>query len=173
MSPPVYVLHQDGTPLMPTTPAKARHLWRAGQATVARREPFTIQLAVASAKHVQPVTVGVDLGAKTAGIAAVAHGRVLYQAQVQLRDDIRWRMDRRRTYRRTRRGRQCRYRAPRFANRAASRRKGRRPPSIQSQSDTTVKVVRRLASFLPVSRIRVEVANFDTLALASGRSKLP
>lgn len=173
MSQPVYVLHQDGTPLMPTTPAKARHLLEAGRAVVVCREPFTIQLTVPSGKHVQPVTVGVDLGAKQVGAAAVANGQVLYQGEVTLRDNIRKRMDRRRMYRRNRRSRKCRYRAPRFDNRAASRRKGRLPPSIRSKSDTTVKVVRRVASFLPVSLIRVEVANFDTQAMRANKSKLP
>jgi 5-methylcytosine-specific restriction endonuclease McrA len=172
MSQPVYVLHQDNTPLMPTTPAKARHLLKAGKAVVCRHQPFTIRLTVPSDRHVQPITVGVDMGAKTAGVAATGNGRVLYQGEVYLRDDIRRRMDRRRMYRRSRRSRKCRYRAPRFNNRAASRRKGRLPPSIQSKVDTTIKVVRRVAAILPVVLIRVEVANFDTQAMRAKRSKL-
>ena len=173
MSQPVYVLHRDGSPLMPTVPAKARHLLNAGKAVVASYNPFTIRLAAPSGKHVQPVTVGVDVGAKRAGVGAVGDGRVLYQGEIALRDDVHRRMDRRRMYRRNRRGRKCRYRAPRFDNRAASRRKGRLPPSIRSKVDTTVKVVWRVASFLPVSLIRVEVANFDTQAMQAGKSKLP
>jgi hypothetical protein len=158
---------------MPTTPAKARHLLEVGKAIVAFHNPFTIRLAVPSGQHVQPVTAGVDLGAKVVGVGAVGNERTLYQGEVTLRDNIRKRMDRRRMYRRNRRGRKCRYRAPRFDNRAASRRKGRLPPTIRSKSDTTVKVVRRMASFLPVSSIRVEVANFDTQAMRAGKSKLP
>jgi len=172
MSQPVYVLHQDGTPLMPTTPAKARHLLDAGRAVAARRRPFTIRLTVLSGKRVQPVTVGVDPGAKRAGIAATANGRALYQGEVTLRDDVRKRMERRRMYRRSRRSRKCRYRAPRFDNRAASRCKGRLPPSIRSKIDTTIKIVRRIASFLPISHIRVEVSNFDTQAMQAGRECL-
>jgi len=172
MSQLVYVLHQDGTPLMPTRPAKARHLLDAGKAVVVQRDPFTIRLTVPSGKHVQPVTVGVDLGAKVVGVAAIGNGRVLYQGEVILRDDIRRRMDRRRSYRRTRRSRKCRYRAPRFNNRAAGRRNSL-PPSIRSKVDTTVKVVRRVASFLPVFLIRVEIVNFDTQAMQAGGSRLP
>jgi len=168
-----FVLHQDGTPLMPTTATKARHLLEAGRAVVVRRDPFTIRLTVPSGKHTQPVTVGVDLGAKVVGVAATCNGQVLYQGGVSLRDDIRKRMDRRRMYRRNRRSRKRRYRAPRFDNRAASRRKGRLPPSLRSKSDTTVKVVRRVASYVPVSLIRVEVANFDTQALGARKGKLP
>jgi len=158
---------------MPTRPQKARRLLQDGKAEVVQRDPFTIRLTVPSGKHTQPVTVGVDMGAKTVGVAAVGNGSVLYQGEVQLRDDIHWRMDRRRRYRRHRRGRKCRYRQPRFNNRASSRRKGRLPPSIKSKSDTTVKVVRRVASFLPISTIRVEVANFDTHAMKRGVSRLP
>jgi 5-methylcytosine-specific restriction endonuclease McrA len=157
---------------MPTTPAKARHLLAAGKAVVAYRQPFTIRLVVFSGRRVQPVTLGVDLGAKTVGVGATGKGRALYQGEVTLRDNIRKRMDRRRMYRRNRRSRKCRYRAPRFDNRAASRRKGRLPPSIQSKVDTTVKVVHRVAAILPVSQIRVEVANFDTQAMQAGRSRL-
>src|SRR5437764_13310978 len=40
----VYVLNQDGHPLMPCLPAKARKLLQAGKARVVRRCPFTIQL---------------------------------------------------------------------------------------------------------------------------------
>jgi hypothetical protein len=173
MSEQVYVLHQDGTPLMPTTPAKARHLLEAGKAVVVSYIPFTIRLAVPSGKHVQPITVGVDQGAKVVGVGAVGNGQTLYQGEVRLRDNVSKRMDRRRMYRRNRRGRKCRHRAPRFDNRAASRRKGRLPPTIRSKSDTTVKVVRRIATFLPVSLIRVEEANFDTQAMQAGKGKLP
>jgi len=157
---------------MPTRPAKSRHLLDAGKAVVVKRDPFTIQLTVPSGKHVQPVTVGVDPGAKVVGVAAIGDGRVLYQGEVILRDDIRRRMDRRRAYRRSRRSRKCRYRPPRFNNRASARR-SKLPPSIRSKVDTTVKVVRRVASFLPISLIRVEVANFDTQAMQAGRSRLP
>ena len=169
----VYVQHQDGTPLMPTYSAKARHLLKADRAVVTHRDPFTIRLSVPSGKHIQPVTVGVDLGAVCIGVAATGNDRVLYQGEVILRNDIARRMDRRRMYRRGRRSRKCRYRQPRFNNRASSRRKGRLPPSIQSKVDTTVKAVRRVSSFLPVSQIRVEVTNFDTQAMRVGRSKLP
>jgi len=166
---PVYVLHQNNMPLMPTSPAKSRHLLRAGKAVVIQQEPFTIQLVVPSGQRVQEVNCGVDLGAKEVGIAAVSHGQVLYQGEVELRTDIHKRMETRAMYRRTRRGKNLRYRAPRFNNRAASRRKGRLPPSVQSRVDTVVKVVRRLAEVLPIHYLYVETANFDTHAMSKGR----
>lgn len=168
----VYVISRGGKTLMPCKPARARHLLEAGEAKVKSMEPFTIQLTIESTEGVQPVTVGVDLGAKIVGIAAVGNGKVLYQGEVALRTDIHKRMEARAMYRRSRRSRKLRYRAPRFNNRAASRRKGRLPPSIKSRSDTTIKVIKRIAGFLPVSNIVVEVANFDTQAMRAG-SKLP
>lgn len=164
----VYVINEDGNPLMPCSSARARHLLKAHEASVKSRDPFIIQLFTVVPGNVQPIVVGVDLGAKTVGLAAVGLGRVLYQAEVILRTDIHKRMDTRSMYRRSRRGRKCRYRAPRFLNRAASTRKGRLPPSIKSRSETVVKVAERIASFLPVSEIIVETANFDTQAMRNG-----
>src|SRR3989344_8868319 len=40
----VPVLNMRGKPLMPTTPAKARHLVKQGKAKVVKRKPFVIQL---------------------------------------------------------------------------------------------------------------------------------
>ena len=40
----VYVINKHGRPLMPCSPAKARHLLDAGKAKVKKRTPFTIQL---------------------------------------------------------------------------------------------------------------------------------
>jgi len=168
----VYVISKSGKPLMPCKPARAKHLLGAGEAKVKSMEPFTIRLTIESTEETQPVTVGVDLGASTVGVAAVSNGKVLYQAEVALRTDIHKRMETRAMYRRNRRSRKCRYRAPRFNNRAASKRKGRLPPSIKSRSDTVIKVVKRVGRLLPISVIVVEVANFDTQAMRAGH-KLP
>ena len=42
-----------GQPLMPCSPAKARHLLKANKATVKRRTPFTIQLSIATGETKQ------------------------------------------------------------------------------------------------------------------------
>ena len=52
---------------------------RAGLAEVVRREPFTIRLKCATAEYTQPVSVGVDTGSQTAGVAANANEEVVYQ----------------------------------------------------------------------------------------------
>ena len=47
----VYVINKHGRPLMPCSPAKARHLLDAGKAKVKKRTPFTIQLVYGSSGY--------------------------------------------------------------------------------------------------------------------------
>ena len=66
----VYVLNMRGKPLMPCSPAKARKLLKANKAIVKYKEPFTIQLKVASGENRQPITLGVDPGYTYIGLNA-------------------------------------------------------------------------------------------------------
>jgi len=159
----VFVLSKEGKPLMPTTPRRARVWLEAKRARVVRQEPFTIRLRFATKAHVQAAKVGVDTGSKDVGIAAIANGEVVFQAEVHLRDDITEKMTQRRQYRRNRRARKTRYREARYDNRR--RPFGWLPPSLHSKAEATVKAVRFMASFLPVGRVRVEVGSFDTQKL--------
>jgi hypothetical protein len=156
----VFVLSHEGKPLMPTTPRRARVWLQAKRARVVRRDPFTIRLRFATRAHMQPAKVGVDTGSKEVGIAAIANGEVVLQAEVLLRDDISKHMAQRRRFRRNRRARKTRYRQARAANRG--RPAGWLPPSLRSKAEATVKAVRFIASFLPVGQITVEVGRFDT-----------
>lgn len=157
----IYVLAPSGQPLMPTRRHNKVWYWlRKGMAKVVRREPFTIQLCFETTAYKQAVTVGVDTGSKTVGIAATLNGAVVYQAEVHLRTDIAERMIQRQQYRRTRRGRKTRYRPARWANRR--RLAGWLPPSVRSKAEATVKAVGLVASCLPVERLNVEIAGFDT-----------
>jgi len=156
----VFVLSQGGTPLMPTTPRRARLWLKARRAKVVRHEPFTIQLCFETTSHTQSVTLGVDTGSQRVGVAAISNGCVLFQAEVQLRTDISEKLTQRRTYRRARRSRNTRSRAPRFANRR--RRAGWLPPAVSSKLAATLKAVRFVASLLPVRQVNVEVASFDS-----------
>ena len=57
----VYVIGQDGQPLMPTNRhGKVKHLLKDGQAKVIRKCPFTIKLLYDSTTYVQELTLGVD-----------------------------------------------------------------------------------------------------------------
>src|ERR1700680_2451801 len=99
----VFVLSQEHKPLMPTTPRRARLWLKAKCARVVSREPFTIQLCFETSEYTQHVTVGVDTGSKTVGVAAVTNGEVVYLAEVHLRTDISFKLTQRRQYRRARR----------------------------------------------------------------------
>ena len=156
----VFVLSQKGKPLMPTTPRRARLWLKAKRARVVRQEPFTIQLRFLTTEYIQPAMVGVDTGSRVVGVAATTNGEVVFQAEVHLRNDIPEKLVQRRQFRRNRRNRKTRYRPARWANRR--RRNGWLPPSIHSKADATVKIVRFMASLLPVSRVNIEVGSFDT-----------
>jgi len=157
----VYVINQDGKPLMPCKPAKAKHLLRDQKAKVVRRTPFTIKLLWECEAKLQEVTAGMDTGSKMIGCAAVANGHVVYQAEVTLRQDISKKMERRKAYRRTRRQRKTRYRKARWQNRASSRREGRLAPSVKSKVASHLREKQFVESILPVSRWVVETASFD------------
>jgi 5-methylcytosine-specific restriction endonuclease McrA len=159
----VFVLSKEGKPLMPTTPRRARLWLKEKRARVVRQEPFTIRLRFTTKSHVQPARVGVDTGSKDLGIAAIANGEVVFQAEVHLRDDITAKMTQRRQYRHTRRARKTRYREARYDNRR--RPLGWLPPSLHSKAAATLKTVRFVASFLPVGRVAIEVGSFDTQKL--------
>ncbi len=159
----VYVINKHGEPLMPCSPRKARLLLSAGKAQVIQRTPFTIQLLYGSAGYKQPVSLGVDAGTKHVGLSATTEKQVLFEAEVQLRTEIQDLLSTRREFRQTRRHRKTRYRKARFTNR--KRKEGRLAPSIQNKVDTHVKVIKQVTQILPITRITVEVAQFDTQLL--------
>ena len=116
----VYVKSKSGKWLMPTNPANARRLLKQDKAKVIQRTPFAIKLLYKTTEYTQPVTVGIDDGGISVGVAAVAEDKVLYQKELHLRADIKTKMDTRRSYRRGRRHRKTRYRKPRWQNRKNS-----------------------------------------------------
>ena len=156
----VYVLDKNGQPLMPTERyGKVRRMLRSGRAKVIRRCPFTIQLLYETERNVQPVTLGVDAGSKTIGLSATTEDKVLYEAEVELRNDIVDLLSSRREFRTGRRSRKTRHRQPRFDNRRRS--EGWLAPSVRQKVDSHLTVVANTHKFLPVSNIIVEVASFD------------
>ena len=148
----------SGRPLMPTTPCRARHLVKAGEAVVAKASPFTIRMAIETTTEVEPVTLGVDAGSKHVGLSASTEAEELFRAEVTLRDDITRLMTARRQSRRTRRSR-LRYRPERFDNR--KRPKGWLTPTMETKVRTHENVIDKVCSILPVSRIVIESASFD------------
>ena len=162
----VYVLDKNGQPLMPTSRfGKVRRLLRDRKAKVVRSCPFTIRLLYEpKTKVVQEVVLGVDTGSKHVGVACVGNDKVLYQAQVELRDDIKRKMDSRRIHRKNRRFRKTRYRKPRFLNRRNSIREDRLPPSVKHKVQAHIDEIEFCKKILPIldENIVLEVSQFDT-----------
>lgn len=155
----MYVLNIEREPLMPCKPAKARKLLRDGKARVVQRTPFTIQLLFECENETQNVTLGVDAGSRFVGLSATTSDKVLFEAEVELRNDITKLLADRRSLRNNRRSRKTRYREARFLNRKKP--DGWLPPSIRSKINTHIKVVEKVHKILPISQVVVEVAQFD------------
>ena len=156
----VYVISQNGQPLMPTeNHAKVRILLKNKKAKVIKRCPFTIQLAYDSTNYTQDITLGVDSGSKHIGLSATTRNKVLFESDVELRNDIVNLLSIRRQNRRTRRNRKTRYRKSRFDNR--KRKNGWLVSSIQNKVDSHLTVIRKVHEILPITKIIVEVASFD------------
>ena len=121
----VYVISIDGKSLMPTKRhGKVRRLLRDKKAKVIRREPFTIKLLYRPETNVvQDCTLGIDTGSKYVGAAVISNGEILYTSETQIRDEVKKKMSRRRSYRRDRRNRKTRYRKARFLNRKTLQKK--------------------------------------------------
>jgi 5-methylcytosine-specific restriction endonuclease McrA len=163
----VFVLSSDREPLDPCHPARARKLLKQKRAAVFRRYPFTIilkdRMVAESVTH--PHRIKVDPGSKTTGLAVVQEEThvVVWAAELRHRgEQIKHQMTARRQLRQARRNRKCRYRPPRFNNRASSRRKGRLPPSLQSRVENTCTWVERLRRYVPVAALSFELTKFDT-----------
>lgn len=158
----VYVVNQNGACLMPCKPAKARKLLRDRRARVIKHSPFTIQLLWDCEEHGQEITIGIDKGSHITGFSCVGNGQVLLSGEIHHRLDVKDKMDARRAHRRSRRHRLW-HRPPRWRNRASSKRSGRIPPTIKTNVEEVIRVVRKLP--LPISAIIVEDVQVDIARL--------
>ncbi|MDX2367032.1 MAG: RNA-guided endonuclease IscB [Colwellia sp.] len=152
---------------MPCKQSVARLLLKDGKAKVKSRMPFTIKLVEDTTEFKQPIVGGMDTGSKFVGCAAIANGEVLYQSEIKLRTDVSKKMQQRAMYRRNRRGRKCRYRPARWANRASMRATGRLAPSIRSKVDSHLREKKQIEAILPITYWKVETASFDIHKITS------
>lgn len=165
----IFVLDRKKKPLMPCSEKRARELLREGRAAVHRLVPFVIRLKdrVRGESSFQPLKLKIDPGYEVTGISVVrvAEGKevVIFFIEVHHRTDISDALKARRDYRRNRRSRKTRYRAPRFDNR--KRRRGWLPPSVEARIQEVMSVVEKLCRWLPIGEIVVESAKFDTQKL--------
>lgn len=156
----VYVLNLNGEPLMPTNRhGKVRRLLRDSKAKVVKKSPFTIQLLYETSNFKQDISLGVDSGSKHIGLSSTTTDEVLFEADVELRNDIVDLISTRREFRRSRRNRKTRYRKARFNNR--KKKENWLAPSIQQKIDSHVTMIGKVNKILPISKTIVEVASFD------------
>jgi len=155
----VYVQNQDGSPLMPTRPAKAKWLIKNGKAKVVQKTPFTIRLTYQIGEPVfQPTSLVIDDG-ETVGVAALQHNkshqRVVISAEMRLRGrDIADSLATRRRLRRVRRKRGWK-RKPKTKVRRNI------PASIGADVEAKIRLVKKVLSLLPISLILWESLSFS------------
>lgn len=162
----VYVINYDGTPLMPCSSVIARLLLKQGKAKCIKRTPFTIKLLYQTTNYTQDIAVGIDTGSGSIGSSAVKfNGDVIYLSEIEIRNDISDKMTQRAKYRRNRRNRKTRYRKERWINRKGSIRKDRFSPTMTSKINSHLKEINFISSILPISKLILETATFNTEAL--------
>ena len=163
----IYVVDSNGTPLMPTSRLGMVRRWlKTGQARWFGNSRKTIQFVRPVTTNTQELTLGVDAGFHL-GLSVVGNQREYYAAE-SLRKSEKDRITSRRELRRSRRNR-LRYRQARFDNRR--RKDGWLAPSIQHRLDFTIKEIKRLYTFLPITNLVVEVTPFDNQKLLNPNIK--
>ena len=160
----VCVISAEGKPLMPTSDYRCRHLLKSGKAVIQQHRPFTIRLTRTVSEGVQPIEYCCDTGYKHIGVSIKSEKHEYVDAQFDMLPDEKERHDRRRKYRRTRRGR-LRHRKPRFSNRTSVKKKGWLPPSLENVKDQHVRIFERYAAVMPITSATFEVGSFDVHAI--------
>ena len=156
----VYVLNIRGQPLMPTSPRKSRIFLKTGKAKVVTCYPFTIQMMIATGETKQDITVAIDPGFENVGYSARTETKELICGELKVEIGMKDRLDKKRQYKQNKRKRLW-YREPRFNNRVSTKPKGWIPPSIQRRLDTHLKLVNKVMSLLPVTKVIIEESKFD------------
>ncbi len=154
----IFVVNRHGHPLMPTTPRQARLLLQAAKAKIVRHDPFVIQLIFGSSGYKQKIKLGIDSGYTHIGFSAFTEREELVAGELRLLAGISERISERRMYR-TQRRHHLRYRKPRVDNRR--RQKEWLPPSIHHKLTAHSRLIGLLKSILPITKVTIEVANFD------------
>ena len=173
----VPVVDKDNEPLMPTKCSKARKLVRDGKAIGKWNKlgVYYIQLTFEpSNNETQPISCGLDPGKKYAGIGVQSGKFTLFTAHLFLPFDlVKKRMEQRALMRRGRRGRRIKrsvafnlrvHRQCRFSN----RKNKKVAPSIRSNRQLEISVIRQLCKIYPISTIVFEYVKAD-VDLTSGR----
>ncbi|WP_293350472.1 MULTISPECIES: RNA-guided endonuclease IscB [unclassified Microcoleus] len=156
----IFVVDTNKKPLTPCKSSMARKLLTAGKAAIFRRFPCTIILKKAVTATIESITLKLDPGSKTTGIALLQGEKVIFGAELTHRGQtIKASLESRRSLRRGRRNPNTRYRQARFLNR--TRKKGWLAPSLQHRVETTLTWVEKLRRLAPIGLIVQELVRFD------------
>jgi len=159
----VFVVGVDGKALAPTTPARAKHLIRDGQAEKvwSRFGIFGLKMLMQTRHEVPETSLGVDQGTKFEGYAVVCGDENVLAVKLDLPDKkaVVRKLEERRHLRRARRHRNCRRRPPRFNNRR--RRVGWLAPSQAMIVGSRLRVIRELLRIYPVGLVGLEDVRFN------------
>lgn len=166
----VAVLSKTGIRLMPTSSYRARKLLARKKAVIAGYRPFTIRLTERESGEIQPIEYTIDTGYYHIGNSVKTVKHELAAVEVRTLMDEKLRQEDRHRYRRQRRSR-LRYRAARFDNRR--RREGWLAPLVRHRMEQNLSVLNRIARVVPVSRIVMEMGQFDTQVLKAVASGIP
>jgi RRXRR protein len=151
----VPLVDRRGVPLMPCTPAKARHLMKQGQASArwSKLGLFYLQLKYEQEPLNQPLVIGVDPGSQFEGFSVVGTQDTVLNAMAEAPTHVRQAVAVRRRMRRARRSQKWR-RPARSQNRLAGRR--RLPPSTRSRWEAKTRIVRQLQRIVPLTDAAVK-----------------
>lgn len=165
----VFVLDKHKKPLMPCSEKRARLLLERKRAVVHKMEPFTIRLKDRNVDDciMQPLRLKINPGSKGTGLSLLEEteevdvSKIIWLGEIHHKKGIKFKLDKRRAIRRSRRNRKTRYRKPGKSNTHQGK-KGWLPPSLVARVDQTLAVVNKLCSLLPITSISTEHVKFDT-----------
>lgn len=156
----VLVIDTNKKPLTPCRPITARKLRSSGQVAVFGRFPLIIVIKKEVAEKPKSITIKLDPGSKTTGIALLQGNQVVVVAELTHGGQaIKASLESGRSIRRGRRNRSTRYPQTRLFN--SSPRKGWLDTSLQHRVETTITWVYKIIQFAPVASIFQELVRFD------------
>ncbi|MBW4680314.1 MAG: RRXRR domain-containing protein [Microcoleus vaginatus WJT46-NPBG5] len=151
----VPVVNNENTPLMPTTPSRAKRWIKSGKATgFWKKGVFCVRLNVEpSNTNGQPIVVGIDPGSKREAFTVKSQAHTYLNVQTHAVDWVKDHIEVRRNMRRARRFRNTPCRQNR-ANRLAN--KTRLPPSTKARWQWKLRIANWLTKMFPLSTVVVE-----------------
>jgi len=157
----VPVVSEDGKPLMPTKPAKARKMIEGGVARKcwSKTGVFYIQMLIPVGEETQDMALAIDPGSKYDGYAVSGKRDTALKAMAIMPQKVQKKVTERRQLRRNRRYRKNRRGKKRFDNRR--RKEGWIAPSQLAKVQFRIKIVRDLVKIFPLNFIAVEDVRFN------------